>query len=203
MISNRMDSQVSKHSKRLFEERRAEVRLHLSHFLVGYLNEIYKAFDGDIAMAIVLGEISHHNTAPFFSPDKQFNAPVRVLEEDPEAWKTMTGCNAYSISCATGIPRETVRRKIATMLKRGWLVNIPKQGLRITEACAEHFGPHHTMGILDAMLRTSATIQGLLDDSTDNQAAEQAAPVLPSRRTPAPAKTKVRTSPKPTSKKPS
>lgn len=30
-------------------------------------------------------------------------------------------CNAFSISEYTGIPRETVRRKIAKLIKLGWL----------------------------------------------------------------------------------
>jgi hypothetical protein len=178
-----MDASLPESTNQRYENRRGEVQLHMSHFFVRYLNDIYKTFDGDLAMAIVLGEISHHNTAPFFSPGRPNNEPVRAFQEDPRTWVAMAGCNAYSISCSTGIPRETVRRKISTMLKRGWLQDVPNQGLRITEVCANHFGPDFSMRILSAMLQTSRTIEALLADTDNDQAAGPNEP--PSRPKPA------------------
>jgi hypothetical protein len=177
--AERMDSLPSDLSRQRYEERRGEVRLHLSHFLVRYLNDLYKIFEGDLAMAIVLGEISHHNTAPFFSPEKSRNEPVRVFQGDPGSWSTMEGCNAYSISCSTGIPRETVRRKIVEMKKRGWLNETPSQGLRITQACADHFGPDFTLRILGGMLRASRIIEGLLAEPAEGGKPE---PIRPDSR---------------------
>jgi DNA-binding GntR family transcriptional regulator len=44
----------------------------------------------------------------------------------------MRGCNAFSLSQATGVPRETVRRKIKQLVKLGWIEQHNRHGLFIT-----------------------------------------------------------------------
>ena len=146
-----------------YEARRAEVLLHMSHFFLRYLNDLYRAFDGDLAMVIVLGEISHHNTTHLFSPDRLDNESARRLREEGEKpWKGMPECNALSLSMATGIPRETVRRKVAALLERGWITKVGRNGLRLTPACADHFGPNFSIRILSQLLRAARSIEHLL-----------------------------------------
>lgn len=145
-----------------YEARRGEVLLHMSHFFMGYLNTLYQKFDGDLAMVIVLGEISHHNTSGIFSPDVKSNEGMTALRTHAKGWNAMPGCNAFSLSCATAIPRETVRRKIAELKKRGWIVDVPKQGLRLTPACADHFGPDFSLNILGRLLKAARTIEHIL-----------------------------------------
>jgi len=41
-------------------------------------------------------------------------------------------CNAFSISASTGIPRETVRRKVGQMIRQGLIERDRKGGLTIT-----------------------------------------------------------------------
>lgn len=151
-----------------YEACRGEIRLHMSHFFLRYLNDIYQAFAGDLTTAIVLGEISHHNTTKFFSPDHAANKNLRSAQDDPAMWSEMEACNAYSISCATDIPRETVRRKVAELKKKGWLEDSPKQGLRITKACADHFGADYSLRFLNGMLRTSRIIESLLAEEVSH-----------------------------------
>lgn len=141
----------------------------MSHFFLQYLTDIYEAFDGDLAMAIVLGEISHHNNSRMFSPEKSSNDSIRELQGKPEYWSHLEGCNAYSMSCVTGIPRETVRRKIAKMKKLGWIVDDKVHGLRITQVCADHFGADFSLRFLDGLLKASRAIEGLLADPTDGK----------------------------------
>lgn len=136
----------------------------MSHFYLQYLSDIYRAFEGDLAMAIVLGEISHHNTQEMFSPQKASNEVLRTVQGTLKFWDGMQGSNAYSMSCATGIPRETVRRKVAELKKRGWVETVYKQGLRITQACADHFGPDYSLRFLNGLLRASRIIEALLAD---------------------------------------
>lgn len=151
-----------------YEKRRGEIRLHMSHFFLKYLNDIYQAFDGDLAMAIILGEISHHNTARFFSPEQEINDSMRTMQTDQSQWDQMECCNAYSISSATGIPRETVRRKTAELKKRGWVEELSKQGLRITQTCADHFGADYSFRFLNGLLRASRKIEALLAEDADS-----------------------------------
>lgn len=139
----------------------------MSHFFVRYLIDIYQSFEGDLAMAIVLGEISHYNTGKYFSPENLTNTSLRALQNDAAFWKGMEGCNAYSMSCATGIPRETVRRKVAELKKRGWVEDVPKEGLRITKACADHFGADYSLRFLNGLLRASRIIEQLLADGDE------------------------------------
>ena len=149
-------------SKERYETRRGEVRLHMSHFFLEYLHDLYEAFEGDLALAIVLGEISHHNTGRFFSPDQAAPQSMRALQDNPDHWTRLEGCNAYSVSCATRIPRETVRRKVQLLKKRGWVEEVPAEGLRITQACADHFGADYSLRFLNGLLRASRNIEALL-----------------------------------------
>lgn len=150
--------------KERYAAHRGEVLLQMSHFFLHYLNDIYRAFDGDLAMAIVLGEISHHNTSRIFSRDATRNPAVARVRENESGWGEMTGCNAYSVSLSTSIPRETVRRKVAALKKRGWIENVPGEGLRVTPACADHFGPDFSWKLLNSLLRTSGAIERVLSD---------------------------------------
>jgi len=48
-------------------------------------------------------------------------------------------CNAMSISQSTGIPRETVRRKIRQLVTKGWLRKAGPDKLIVTSLPARHF----------------------------------------------------------------
>lgn len=169
-------------SKARYKARRGEVRLHMSHFFLRYLNDIYHAFQGDLALAIVLGEISHHNTARFFSPERTLNEAVTALPDNPALWVGLDGCNAYSLSCATGIPRETVRRKIAQLKKRHWVEEVPKQGLRITQSCADHFGADYSLRFLNNLLRASRILEELLAEEPPDRPATRTPTATRSRK---------------------
>lgn len=175
-------------SRERYDKRRGEIRLHMSHFFLSYLRDIYEAFDGDLAMAIILGEISHHNTCHFFSPDRETNDLMRELQAESAKWDTLEGCNAFSISCVTGIPRETVRRKIGVMIQRGWLEENPKQGLRITPACADHFGADFSSRFLNGLLGASRKIEALLAEDAGGLIQTKPEP-LPEKTSPRPHKT--------------
>lgn len=158
----------------------------MSHFFLRYLNDIYEAFEGDLAMAIVLGEISHHNTTRFFSPEQTANESMLAIQHDPASWARMDGCNAYSISCVTGIPRETVRRKIRQLKERGWLEDVPRQGLRISKACADHFGADFSLRFLNGLLRASRHIEALLADEEEGSPKKKKQSASSSDRKPSP-----------------
>ncbi len=67
-------------------------------FLVNWLVRLYTQFGGDILEAVVLGELALgvHRGAPVHP-------------------------NASAIANATGIPRETIRRKLAALQVKGWV----------------------------------------------------------------------------------
>lgn len=117
--SHHMDKQVSlKISGFLFA---------LNDHYLNHLIRLYQAFDGDIECCIVLGEIAHYNARNVFSELTQ----ERVMLS--EFTSKFRGSNAHSISLSTGIPRETVRRKILKLEEMGYVELDEKKQLRITK----------------------------------------------------------------------
>jgi len=77
-------------------------------FSTDFLIRCYRVFDGDIKSAIIFNVIS-----------------LWALRQREEAQDSQDvagfSCNNHSISIATGIPYETVRRKVKAMVENGWL----------------------------------------------------------------------------------
>ena len=127
--------------------------------MTDHLIRVYKAFDGDITAAIVLGAIGQYNYQRYYA---------EVGEKSPEGFQQLVAngehlahyrhCNAMSISKSTGIPRETVRRKIRALIKRGWLKQIGPDKLVVTELPRKHF----TEFDLDTLERFHTTAEEVL-----------------------------------------
>lgn len=132
----------------------------MSHFFLGYLKEIYRHFDGDLALVIVLAEIAHHSSSQHFCRASGGNGL------DPTGDMTrLPSCSAHSLAAATSLPRETVRRKIARLIELGWLEKVGRAEVRITPNLGDHFLPDFNVWLLDQLLQTSDRIRGVL--STD------------------------------------
>jgi DNA-binding MarR family transcriptional regulator len=131
-------------------------------FFVRHLIETYRAFDGDVLEAIVLGEIAHHNIAA-----------IRTAATSPQALSEALGqrratgaaallpTNAYSLAQATGIPRETVRRKIARLEQRGWISRDVEGSLFVTDRPAAHFAAFNVARCAE-LLQAAGDIDQLL-----------------------------------------
>lgn len=105
----------------------------LNDFLVAYLSRLYKEFDGDLLLALVLGEIAHHNISALRTAARsplEFSASLRRALQAGPVPRLPT--NAYSIAQATGIPRQTVRRKLAVLEAKGWIARDAKGNLTVT-----------------------------------------------------------------------
>jgi hypothetical protein len=127
-------------SPEFFARNRAFITLVMNDFFLSYLLWLYHAFDGDVVMAIVLGTIAHHNVRNLV---RQTGYDTHLLSE--ALWmprRKATGLlptNAFSVSEATGIPRETVRRKIGSLAAKGWIRRNRKGDLFVTPLPAKHF----------------------------------------------------------------
>ncbi len=86
----------------------------LQEFFLWNMNQVRSTFDGDIDSALILGEIAHHNRLMKFGRSASAD---RGDGADPP----MSPANIRGISRATGIPRETVRRKVQRLARQGWL----------------------------------------------------------------------------------
>lgn len=126
--------------RKKLREHHYEVTYVLGRFLTEHLIRVYAAFDGDLTAAIVLGVIGQHNYRRYYTEsgrklEGHFHELVARGDHLPHA----RPCNALSISDSTGIPRETVRRKIRMLIRKGWVKQVDRDKLIVTEVPAQHF----------------------------------------------------------------
>jgi len=107
---------------KLAEDQRLEVSYHMGRFMVDHLVRVYAMFEGDLTAAIVLGTVAQHNIQRYYDEIARGSpAGLDRLVEEGEHLPHMRPCNALSVSAATDIPRETVRRKVRWLVNKGWL----------------------------------------------------------------------------------
>lgn len=136
-----------------YAQNRRRLSVLLIRFLTLRLRNLYQAFDGDLTMCLVLGEIATRNTERFFdarNPNGQ----------DPD-YKDFLPCNALSISEVTGIPRETVRRKLSKLIKLGWVVKSSRDKYIVADNLHNIFAAFEDTQTFD-LLQTSHKINELL-----------------------------------------
>lgn len=131
--------------------------LAVNMFVVRHLVRLYATFDGDLIAAIVLGEVAHHNLSAYLTrvADARRNgADSPSVPQRSDYLPT----NAFSIAQATGIPRQTVRRRLEMLVARGWVLQ-EKGGLIVSPEPFEHFRSFNqelaadVMSTLDTVLR--------------------------------------------------
>lgn len=147
------------------------VALLLMRHEIRNLRRWFEEFDRDILLPILLGEIAMHNTGAFEHASANGNGgrngrADEGLPSSPDAWRTCTlrHCNAYSIAAATGLPRETVRRKIVRLVELGWVERRGNGHLFVTEVAFDHFGKVLTSRELSEVIETADRARKLLQE---------------------------------------
>lgn len=132
----------------------------ISCFTVPMLRNLYHQFDGDLVQILVLGEISLRNVDRFF---RKGGAEVqeKLLDDAERRGKLLQPCNVLSIAEATGIPRETVRRKVSQLIDKGWLARDERKRLIVRSGAGEKFVKANAKTALE-ILELAAKIQALL-----------------------------------------
>ncbi|GAB4276231.1 MAG: hypothetical protein Kow0065_23660 [Methylomicrobium sp.] len=119
----------------------------INEFIIWHLRRVYERFEGDLEAALILGEIAHFNVhrilmrypEPSTELTEMLDQQGELYSEAPELNPLVRYCNALSISAATGIPRETVRRKIKWLEQRGWISKDDKGRLSVTKRPSQEF----------------------------------------------------------------
>lgn len=138
------------------------IAIALARHEIRKLKRFYAEFDHDILLPLLLGEIALHN--------------IGVLEnavgarDDNDESGVLKPCNAYSIAAATGLPRETVRRKIARLVELGWISKRANGHLYVTENALEHFGGLLRSHDLPDLLETADRVRKLLVEASGQPA---------------------------------
>ena len=84
--------------------------LHLGRFFVRNLLDVAREFDGDLQLAIPVGEIGHHSVCQHYACGSLTIRRSGCGARSPGFWNHLEPCNANSLAAAIGIPQETVHR---------------------------------------------------------------------------------------------
>lgn len=134
---------------------RAYLTLVLNTFLSDYLLRLYKEFDGDFIQVMVLANIAHHNILSVaHQVDFDIEILGKLLQTGADGPGGMRPCNAFSISEALNIPRETVRRKVAILVQKGWLRRNERKELFVTRLPGEAFVDFN-VAVINGLLHTA------------------------------------------------
>lgn len=91
--------------------------VHLAAF-TRLLTRLRAAFDGDLDLLLILAAIGDRTRPENWAPELR---TYRQLTNAPGEAHLQYPINIQSVADFTGIPRETVRRKVAVLRKKGWL----------------------------------------------------------------------------------
>lgn len=146
-------------------ERLCYMSMLCTRFTLPHLVGLYKLFDGDLGLPIVLGEIAMRNLQGVFQ--LRLDAPYEVLNLSTERLirerrytdEHFRPANALSIAMATGIPRETVRRKVEKLLARGWITRNAQGHLFLVPKCAQELAEFDREEMIRFMMAACAVLQ--------------------------------------------
>jgi predicted transcriptional regulator len=148
---------MAKHNEPAPEGARARDALFcVSLFVHRHLHAIYGSLNLDLVSILLLDEIARHNLQPFMTRGRP-SLPRDVAER-----KQMRGCNAFSLSQATGIPRETVRRKIKQLEDLGWIEKVNRKGYFVTLRSMDRISPGETEAVLEDFRNTARQVEEIL-----------------------------------------
>lgn len=108
---NALAGEAAKHAKR-FRDRYPAVQYHFVEFITEHLADCSRTFGGDLAQVVILAIIGQVFLHAHLDRDKKGVSTLPVGG---------TGIGASRIADITSIPRETVRRKLAELARRGWI----------------------------------------------------------------------------------
>lgn len=147
-----------------YEEHKLTIAVSMGRYMIRHLLLLYREFEGDLLLPIVLGEIAHHNVGGLYHQNGPCLKPRSQIPTGPERLNYMEPTNAFSISESTGIPRETVRRKIDKLVEKGWVTKGTRSELTITTSVSDYFTSEFNKKLLTELLATSSCITDLLNE---------------------------------------
>lgn len=140
-----------------------EIAIVLGQYHLRYLRRLVALFDGDLELPLILGEVANRNVG--FALGETGVACAEVDQQIIRAREngTLSPCSAMSVSLATGLPRETVRRKLSKLVEQGFLLRLADGSFVTTRKPLEYFSDISTKEQLADLLATGARLSLLLD----------------------------------------
>ncbi|RBI87432.1 hypothetical protein DRV85_00400 [Rhodosalinus halophilus] len=114
----------------ILEAHYPEYQYRVVQFLIEHLSDVSRTFKGDLQSSLVLAVIGQVWLNALKAPDGSYLDPAHLPPE-------RLGTSATRISDVTGIPRQTVRRKLEVLEERGWIVRNPDCIYRLSSSDGE------------------------------------------------------------------
>jgi DNA-binding transcriptional regulator YhcF (GntR family) len=105
---------------RIVREHMLPFQLHLAEFMGAHLSDCCTIFDGDLQEMLVFTIVAQRY--------------LRERLAQPGADAQRRPVSAARIAAQTGVPRETVRRKLLSLEARGWVEKAGRSGWRVAVA---------------------------------------------------------------------
>ena len=119
-------------------------------FMIDYLRRVNREFENDLTACVVLGEIAQHNIRGLMREKlPRSGLPSGEFATREIVAANLRRCNAHSVAEASGIPRETVRRKIEKLVDWGYITRDAKGGLALKPGVSRHFKAFDRQTIVD------------------------------------------------------
>ncbi len=132
----------------------------MGELMLAHYRRVYQAFDGDLMLAMILAEI-----AQCAGPGARRTFPGMPTSRHMYAENRLKPVNTLSLSQSCAIPRETLRRKIRTLIDAPRLIRKNTDGsLHVTEQCMARFGTDFNLALLKDIRTCAARLEGLLDE---------------------------------------
>lgn len=97
------------------------------------LRHLRTVFDGDLDLVLILAAISERTPREAWESGVEDLTNILMSEDGRQVQKPI---NIQSVAAYTGIPRETVRRKIERLVAKGWLRRHPDGTISVTGTAA-------------------------------------------------------------------
>jgi hypothetical protein len=132
-----------------------ELSFLIGRFVADHLIRVHRYFDGDLVAALVLATIANRNLHRYYEDHaKPSGIGLDRLISRGDHIDRLLHCNAYSVSSATGIPRETVRRKVKWLEKKGWIEVAERGEIFIAKDIGHQFADFDA-GMIERFLDTA------------------------------------------------
>ena len=132
--------------------------VHLSSFN-RLLIQLRTAFDGDLDLMLVLAVIGDRTRTANWQPEP---VTYRQLTRRNGEEHLQVAINIQSVADYTGIPRETVRRKVKVLVGKGWVARDAEGRLTISASAAADLEPStiHSIQYLAAISNAVLSLKG-------------------------------------------
>ena len=113
--------EVERVSERVLQNSYAPFQHHFIEFLAAHLSDSSRLFNGDLEEMLVCVVLARANLRDEVGQSRRKNSGTAER----------SSLSAARLSELTGIPRETVRRKLKSLEHRGWVSRVGRSGWRL------------------------------------------------------------------------